>query len=322
MKSWNRILLPLALALGPTCGVAQQQGDPGFKPKIKTPSYPNGDGPVVAIDEGHNNFHTRTGRYAAFAKLLKADGYRVTSHRGRVSAKSLDDLRVLVIVNAIHESNVKDWKLPTPSAFTDTEIDSIVEFVKSGGSLFLIADHMPFPGAVEKLASRFGVRFENGFNVEKDAEGGFKVGRTIFRRKTRGIASHPITDGRKPAEKIHEVATFTGSVFRLEPATRNAKPLLVLREGTFVVHPKRAWKFEKDTPKKDVSGWLQGAAIEHGKGRVVVFAEAAMFTAQRRSGGGKMGMNTAAAKDNQQLARNILRWLASRPPTAKSESAK
>jgi hypothetical protein len=58
-----------------------------------------------------------------------------------------------------------------------------------------------------------------------------------------------------------------------------------------------------------VAGWLQGAALEHGKGRVYVSGEAAMFSAQR-SGTEPMGMNHPAAAHNARFLWQIARWLA------------
>jgi len=68
----------------------------------------------------HHNFHTADGRYAPFAKLLRRDGYRVEAWRTPFGA--LRGVDVLVISNALHERNEKDWSLPTPSAFTTEEI--------------------------------------------------------------------------------------------------------------------------------------------------------------------------------------------------------
>ncbi len=305
-------LIGIAYLLSAIPSTAQQVGDPDYNPEVTKPAFPKGGGPVVAIDDGHQNFHTRSGRYAPFARLLKADGYRVRSHQGTVSKQSLSEIQIYVIVNALHQSNQRKWELPTPSAFSDEEIDTIVKFVAGGGSLFLIADHMPFPGAIEKLAAKFGVQFENGFNATKN-DNELEPGKVEFRRKDGGIAKHVITDGDGENNQVDQVTSFTGSVFRIKDGTAGASPLLVLGKGSYVLNPKRAWKFAQDTEKKEVSGWLQGAAIEHGKGRVVVFAEAAMFTAQR-SGKGRMGMHAPGAKDNQQLARNILRWLSATPP--------
>ena len=55
------------------------------------------------------------------------------------------------------------------------------------------------------------------------------------------------------------------------------------------------------------AGWCQGAALELGKGRVVLLAEAAMITAQE-DGGRRIGMS-APGNDNRRLLLNILNWL-------------
>jgi len=67
--------------------------------------------------------------------------------------------------------NTQDWTLPTPSAFNENEINNIVEWVRDGGSLFLIADHMPFPGAAQELARAFGVEMNNGFAFDSTGSG-------------------------------------------------------------------------------------------------------------------------------------------------------
>lgn len=134
--------------IGTDLTLAQQQGDPNFKPGIEDPAFPEGEGPVVLIDENHQNFHTSEGRYQPFAHLLRRDGYEVKSLESSITMDALKEADILVISNALSKSNVDNWKLPTPSAFTDQEIQTLQGWVKNGGSLLLIADHMPFPGAV------------------------------------------------------------------------------------------------------------------------------------------------------------------------------
>lgn len=68
-----------------------------------------------------------------------------------------------MISNPLHERNIRDWSLPTPSAFTKEEIAALKNWVERGGSLLLIADHMPFPGAAGDLAKAFEVEFSNGY---------------------------------------------------------------------------------------------------------------------------------------------------------------
>ncbi len=64
----------------------------------------------------------------------------------------------------------------------------------AGESVFLIADHMPFPGAAEELAASFGVLFGNGFAI------GPMQGRAAMAlwRSDGTLADHPVTNGREP----------------------------------------------------------------------------------------------------------------------------
>jgi hypothetical protein len=58
-------------------------------------------------------------------------------------------------------------------------------------------------------------------------------------------------------------------------------------------------------------GLLQGAAFAFGRGRVAIFGEAGMFTAQRKGVDRvPMGFNDPAASQNPQFILNVLHWLA------------
>lgn len=109
------------------------------------------------------------------------------------TAEALDGVDLLVISNAIAESNLESWTLPTPSAFGDDEIDVVEAWVRGGGALLLVADHMPFPGAAEALAARFGVLVGNGFAFPADHSGLVR-----FERADGSLKSHPIANGREP----------------------------------------------------------------------------------------------------------------------------
>ena len=144
MKTIPIVLLLLMIHITAT---AQQIADSAYSPVILHPEYPAGKGPVVFIDEGHFNFHTKDGRYMPFAKLLERDGYMVTGYTGTFRKPELAKGKILVIANALNEVNTQGWYLPTPSALTNKEIIEVKEWVSGGGLLFLIADHMPFAGA-------------------------------------------------------------------------------------------------------------------------------------------------------------------------------
>src|SRR5688572_2013605 len=146
---------------------AQQVADTLYNPPILNAAYPLRSGPVIHIDQAHHNFHTFSGRFRPFATLLQRDGYNVKASDLPFSKASLEAASILVIANAIHPDNERQWTLPTPSAFSEEEIAAVNAWVKAGGSLLLIADHMPFPGAAKQLAASFGVKFYNGFVRKK-----------------------------------------------------------------------------------------------------------------------------------------------------------
>ena len=279
MHSRAKLLLSLIFSLMATVPLAAQQvPDTAFRPPIEKPAYPEGKGPVVLIDEAHKNFHTATGRYLPFAELLRRDGYVVKPSAVQFTAKTLWDAKVLVIANAVE-------------VFTPQEIAAVRDWVKGGGALLLIADHPPFAEPAAELGKVFGVSFLNGAAVEPTN----RSGRIVFRRADRTLMDHPVTMG------IEEVATFTGTSFQLDAS---GQPLLVFGSGVY------SWKEQNDPNPVLVKGHLQGAVLEFGKGRVAVFGEAAMFSAQL-SGPEKrpMGMNAPIAKQNSQFLLNVMHWL-------------
>ena len=279
---------------------SQQIPDTTFNPIIRNPEYKTGKGSLIFIDEGHHNFHTKEGRYLPFAKLLEKDGYVVKGYKGEFTKKRLDTGKILVIANALNKVNVNNWSLPTPSAFTEEEIKIVEKWVHDGGSLFLIADHMPWPGAAEKLAAVFGFKFFNGFNFDV-------INPAYFRASDGTIAKNIITLGRDSSETVKEIPCTEGQAFQIP---NDANPILIFDESSMILLPDTAWVFHSSTKMMKITGWNQGAYKKFGKGRVVVFGEASMFSAQiSEPENRKMGMNRFDAVDNHKLLLNIIHWL-------------
>jgi hypothetical protein len=298
------VLLTSLLLLAAGIAFAQQVPDPNYAPPIHAPAYESGKGPLVLIDEAHNNFHTADGRYKPFADLLRRDGYRVEGLARRLAPDSLTGADVLVIANALNVKNLEDWSLPTPSAFTREEINAVRDWVAGGGSLFLIADHMPFAGAAADLAEAFGAAFSNGYAALGNHVDG-QMG-DVFERPT-GLQDTPITRGRTEDETVTRIVTFTGSAFR-PPA--DAVPVLVLSPGSISHETERAPGITPEAPKVAIDGWCQGAVMKVGKGRVAIFGEAAMFSAQLAGPQQRpVGMNSPEAPQNYQLLLNVMHWL-------------
>jgi hypothetical protein len=299
----------LAICLGlAAAGIAfaQQTADPDYQPAVLRPAWAADRGPRVAIDNQHFNFHTSEGRYRPFAELLRRDGYRVSGLQAGPFRKSLRDVDVLVIVNALNERNSGNWSLPTPSAFSPEEIAAVYCWVRRGGSLLLIADHMPFPGAAADLARVFAVKFSNGY-----ARPGHRVpGETDTFEVGTGLWPSAITCGRFPAERVTRVATFGGSAF-VPPI--GSTPVLLFGEDSVSQETTQAPGISEDAAVVPVAGWCQGAVFPCCRGRVAIFGEAAMFTAQWAGEARRpMGMNAPGAEQNHQLLLNVMHWLSYR----------
>ena len=278
--------------------IAQQVGDTSFHPSLRDPAWKRGSGPRVLVDEAHHNFHTARGRFLPFTRVLEADGFRVDSLEEPLSARSLAGARILVIANPMSGRNFGgNWFLPTPAAYDSAEVAALRRWVEAGGGLFLIADHMPFPGAAQGIAAAFGFNLGNGFAMDDE------MSATITYRRADGtLGDDPLTRG------IDSVISFTGQAFT-GPA--DARPILIIPAGVTMLYPDTAWQFGADTRREPAAGRWQGAVREVGRGRVAVFGEAAMFSAQRAGPQNfPFGMNAPGAAQNVVLLRHIVEWLA------------
>ena len=275
----------------------QQQADPTFDASVKNPAYTTTH-PRVSFDEAHFNFHTASGRYKPFADLVGNDGYRVTPNKEKFTADSLNGFAVLVIANAgaAQQSSADRSK----SAFTDAECDAVREWVRGGGALLLIADHAPAGAAAANLSARFGVDMSKGFtadpaNYERVA---LDTSWIRFSRANKNLGDHPVARGRDASERINSVLSFTGQSL---DGPRGSTVLLKLSAQAYEVD-------DLNNPDKakitSVAGRAQAVALPFGKGRVMVFGEAAMLTAQNRN----FGMNYPGT-DNKQLVLNVMHWL-------------
>ena len=277
-----------------------QMADPDFNPKIDRPAYKK-KGPKVLFDEAHNNFHTTTGRYKPFADLVGNDGYQIVPNKQKFSAEVLKSYRILVISNALGATRMGD-PAAINSAFTEEESDAVRDWVRSGGSLLLIADHAPMGSANQSLGRRFGVDMSKMFTIDEqnfDKESG-NPGFIIYTRESGRLVDHSVTRGRNSGERINKIITFTGQSLK-GPAESVA--FLKLADTAQDTMP------GPSTTPVSAAGRAQGIAMRFGKGRVIILGEAGMLSAQVVGAQGlKFGMNRPGI-DNRQLALNIMHWL-------------
>lgn len=296
-----------------SCTDGPQQADPTFSPRNLTPTFSSSNSPVVVIDEAHHNFLTLEGRYAPFASVLKSDGYTVRANTKPFTTETLQNVNIVVIANALDKSR-RDWQPPFEQALSQNEVNALINWVEDGGSLLLIADHVPFPNVVENLSVALGFKFSQGH-----------VSEAIFVSTNETLKAHEITyekptpsqqapsdfQGFTPflsnSRHIDKVKSFGGSAFQVPD---DAISLLTLRQGAVSIEPEVAFQITPETKRRNVAGWSQGAVLQKGQGRVAIFAEGMMFSSQIDTRTGQtFGLRSPDAKQNERFLLNLMLWL-------------
>jgi hypothetical protein len=317
-RLWLRrivILVGVTLFLAPVVSFAvsaffwSQRADYGWAPPVAQPTFADPH-PRVVVDQAHGNASTIefAGRYWPFALLLRADGFDVRKGKTRFFPGSLEGVDVLVIANASGADkrqafgvNLPDFRRKDPdrsaAAFTPEEVEMVRDWVHSGGSLLLIADHAPFGAASAGMGEAFGVTMYRGF-VEVPGEVSDPL---LFSRENGRLGDHPILRGADSGSAVTRVMTFTGQSL---DGPADASVLLRLPETAIEYLPTG----RENQYDSVAAGSAQGLAFEFGRGRVVVLGEAAMLTAQV-SNRQPFGMNSPG-NDNALFALNVMHWLA------------
>jgi hypothetical protein len=224
--------------------------------------------------------------------MIVNDGYVITPNTEKLTPDKLAGYAILIIVNAAGPRT--DRAAP---AFTAEECDTVLEWIRRGGSLLFIADHAPMGAAAEILAQKFDVEMSKAYTDDISSKDRV-LGDILFSRNNKLLIDGPITRGRNSGEKVSSVVTFTGQSLK-GPAGSMA--ILVLPSTAVDTFP-------QTKTSVSAAGRTQGLSIQVGKGRVVIFGEAGMLTAQIDNDGRVFGMNYPG-NDNKQFALNVMHWL-------------
>ena len=177
--------------------------DRAFQPMIEDRAYAIGTGPVVCVDQSHDNFYTSSDGFWPFQDLIRRDGYVVRAvtaiEQQSRDARVRADCRILVI--AAPRSRV--------------EADETRRWVAEGGRLLFIADR-DSSATVADLAASFGIAFGDAV----------RAGR--FRVADHTLRPHAIVRGRHAKESPASITVFAGLPMRMPD---EAEPLLVTTDG-------------------------------------------------------------------------------------------
>ncbi len=240
--------------------------DESFDPPIPAPAYPKGRGPLILVDQQHRNVVSLTSYFGPVARYLTRDGYTVRPLSEPFSAASLKNARIVVIINAQSPEGSPEGA----SAFGESEIRSIEEWVRQGGGLLFIADRAPFGAPASALGNALGVTFDNN-TVLRHGPDGKPDGVLKLEVKTSGKPTHPL---------FNEVSQLV----------YDSAPTMNTPDGP------------------DASGKPLALAFSRGSGRAVVIGDAGIFSAFGSvNGPTHRGISEA---DNARFLRNVVRWLA------------
>ncbi|MBT3252618.1 MAG: hypothetical protein HN995_00795 [Candidatus Marinimicrobia bacterium] len=305
IKRTIQSIIPLLLLV--SC--VYQRPDMHTDMTVVSPKFDLKKSPVVLFDAGHGNFHDIQSTYKPFATLLKNDGIILITHTGRFTQKALRNVDLLIISNAMGEEQ-KDGGMT--SAFEESEILVLTDWIKAGGSLLLIADHDPFGSASADLAQAWGVGMESVWTVDT-LRINPEIGRNSWLEYTQengGLGKHPILQANSQDSAIQGVITFTGQSLNFDSTWTSVLQLSNSAQNYYTRAEAKVLATEPST-FFPVSGQSQLIARQYGEGRIVIAGEAAMFTAQEvriffktmRAGFNYTGY------DNKKFVLNVIHWL-------------
>jgi hypothetical protein len=300
------LIFPFAFILLSAKG--QQVNDSSFNTHLINPAYSNRH-PLVLIDAGHYNAFVTLNRIQPFSNLIRADGCNVDIVKRRFSPNLLSNYDICVIFTAQGGSDESDST--EFSAFSDSEIEALVNWIKNGGSLLFGVDHSPFNYAGNKLLESLGIglsfgRIEDSVFSEGGIESGSdgRRGSLIFSRQNELLGNHVITSGRNYQEQINKVVTDGGQ------ALKPPKGSITLFRISNTAY--NSGIGNSDSYRMPVGGYnAQAIAFTLGKGRAVITADCSMWTAQLvklNNNWVKYGMSRTDT-DNRQFALNVMHWL-------------
>jgi hypothetical protein len=303
MLAIRRLCIALTIFICVPAAYAQQVADTDFYFSNPHPAYAVGQGPLVYIDRGHNNY--AVWRYKPFMDLLIGDGYRMQEISQELTADALAECDLLVLIGPLGGSNRFDWAFPHSPVFTRVELEALFEWIRAGGGLLFIGDHSPFSAAGSNLGTMLGV-----VTVDGTARLRPGPGPDVFTRINGNLTDHPILRGRTESERIDTVVSWVGMAFQ---PSREWSPLLQFGSESFVLVnlgmnfsdlPSDQW------PVFSIPGWSHAATRKLGTGRIVWLGEFticnALLSVQERT---PLGMNHPAATQNAQFCLNIMHWL-------------
>lgn len=225
---------------------------------------------MLNIDD--KDFH----EFSNFLKRLNLSVKR--NEQEQITKKVLDKTDLFVIGN------------PIDNYFSSIEVKSVVDFVRSGGSLLILSEYgsdFLQKTNVNDISGKFGIFFEK--NIVKEANSVNLNCTSLLHIQS--FPDHSIT------KNIREINI--GGICSLF-LNREAKPLLVTPGNSFWTEIYNA--SSEQWIKEEEKQLIIAAYTEFGKGKVAALGDIDIFTSNSRMG--------ITSLDNRKFLQNLINWLA------------
>jgi len=222
----------------------------------------------VLIDEYHSEWEDSTRpldkewygvlstyNYYSWAEWLNYYYHIDRNINNTLTAELLDNYDILIL------------KCPT-NAYSNKEINTIIQFVEQGGGLFLIGDHTNVFGMntyLNTVANKFDINFKT------DATHELGTGE-LSTFKPGDILPHPIVNNLKQFDFMTS-CTLDAPFFSENVILGNR---LINEPGTYSTE--NFFSESIATTESEFGYFLQSVAVKYGKGRVVVFTDSTVFS--------------------------------------------
>lgn len=238
---------------------------------------------TILFDLSHNEMlspsEAEDNEYADFTNLLNSLNIEIKKNDDReITIQLLKNLDILIIGNPVNEY------------FSKSEITSIIEFVRYGGSLLLIseygADYLQKTNLNDIAAKNFNILFES--NIIKEINEINQEGSSII--TIRSFPTHETTN------QIREIIMGGSCSIALH---KEAIPLLISEENAWsekYSESKKDWEKEE---RKDE--YIISAATSFGSGKVAAIGDVDIFSNDPNFGINKL--------DNRKFITNLINWL-------------
>jgi hypothetical protein len=222
----------------------------------------------VLIDEYHSEWEDST-------RPLDKDWYGVLSTYNYYSwAEWLNyyyhinrNINHTLTIELIDNYDILILKCPT-NAYSNEEINAIIQFVDQGGGLFLIGDHTNVFGMntyLNTVANKFGINFKT------DATHELGTG-TLSTFKPGDILPHPIVNNLKQFDFMTS-CTLDAPFFSENVILGNR---LINEPGTYSTE--NFFSESIATTESEFGYFLQSVAVKYGEGRVVAFTDSTVLS--------------------------------------------